>query len=299
MKKFLLGAHMPTTGGFYHAAHFGQEIGCSAIQIFTKSNRQWSAKPIDENDAEKFKRAIKDCQINYVVAHASYLINLASPSHETQEKSILALQIELERCNQLAIPELVLHPGSKIDLTNEQAILQVSKNINTVLNNSAGETKILLETMAGQGSTIGNSFEQIAQIIANVKKQSQIGVCLDTCHIFAAGYDFENSNKYLKMWQDFEKKIGLKKLNLIHLNDSKKELGARVDRHAEIGDGKIGIESFRLIMNDHKLIEIPKILETPKENLHDDQKNMQVLIDLLTPENKKYLTRTNLEKYLI
>lgn len=298
MKKILLGAHMPTAGGFYKAAIYGQETGCSAIQIFTKSNRQWHAKPITTADISRFKDSIKERNINYVNAHASYLINLASPDIDTQNISIKALQTELDRCHQLGISDLVLHPGAKKDLSDEVAIEQVAKNINLALANSPHDTKILLETMAGQGSSIGSSFAQLAQIIALIKNPKRIGVCLDTCHIFAAGYDFTTPNKYTQMWQEFNKNIGLNKLGLIHLNDSQKPLGAKVDRHAEITGGLIGEIAFRLIMNDQNLIAIPKILETPKEELDADRRNLKLLISLLDSENRKYAEKTNLAIYL-
>ncbi len=298
MKKFLLGAHMPTTGGFYHAAKFGQATGCSAIQIFTKSNRQWQAKPIDSEAVFKFKEAISQHNINYVVAHACYLINLASPDQETQNKSIAALEIELARCHELGINNLVLHPGSRLTQPEDQALKQVARNISLALANSPGNTKILIETMAGQGSTIGHTFEQLAEIMTGVKQRSRVGVCVDTCHIFAAGYDFNTVEKYNAMWQRFDRIIGIDKLGLIHLNDSKKELASRVDRHAEIGDGQIAISAFKLIMNDPKLLAIPKILETPKEDLATDVKNIRKLIGLLEAENLKYLNKTNLEQYL-
>lgn len=298
MKKFLLGAHMPTTGGFYHAAKFGQDAGCSAIQIFTKSNRQWQAKKIDADAIYKFKEAIVQHNINYIVAHACYLINLASPDQEIQNKSISALEIELARCQELGIDNLVLHPGSKLNQPQEKALNQVSHNINIALSNSPGQTKILLETMAGQGSTVGNTFEELAQIIAGIKQQSRIGVCVDTCHIFAAGYDFNTPEKYNDLWHNFNNIIGMEKLGLIHLNDSKKELGSRIDRHAEIGGGQIAPTAFKLIMNDPKLLTIPKILETPKEDLATDVKNIRKLVGLIETENFKYLDKTNLEKYL-
>jgi deoxyribonuclease-4 len=298
MKKILLGAHMPTTGGLYKSAICGQEAGCSAIQIFTKNNRQWHAKPITASDATLFKDSIKNCNINYVNAHASYLINLASPELNTQRISVKALQLELDRCHQLGISDLVLHPGAKKDLPDESAIEQVAKNINLVLASSPHDTKILLETMAGQGSSIGSSFTQLAQIIALIKEPERVGVCLDTCHIFAAGYDFTTPIKYTQMWQEFDKIIGLSKLGLIHLNDSKKALGSKVDRHAEIKDGFIGETAFRLIMNDQRLNAIPKILETPKEELDADRRNLKFLISLLDTKNIKYIEKTNLAIYL-
>jgi deoxyribonuclease-4 len=298
MKKFLLGAHMPTTGGFYKSALFGQEVGCSAIQIFTKSNRQWQAKNITAEDADLFKSALHESKIQYTVAHASYLINLASPEQATQTKSIQALEIELERCHQLGIKDLVLHPGSRKDAPISQALKQVAQNINLALTNSPKNTRILIETMAGQGSSVGSSFEQLAEILTHINTSSRVGICLDTCHIFAAGYDFTTIDNYHLMWKAFNETIGFNKLGLIHLNDSKKELGCKVDRHEGIGHGKIGKQAFELIMNDLKLIGVPKILETPKEDLEMDKKNLKYLVNLLNKDHLKWLVETNLEMYL-
>lgn len=298
MKKFLLGAHMPTAGGFYKAAFFGKEVGCTAIQIFTKSNRQWQAKDILLQEANSFKKALTECKITYVATHASYLINLASPEQATQTKSIQALEIELERCHQLGITDLVLHPGSRKDLPKNQALKQVAQNLNLALENSPKNTKILIETMAGQGSTIGDSFEALAEILTHVQAQSRVGICLDTCHIFAAGYDFTTHDKYHQLWQSFNQIIGFNKLGLIHLNDSKKTLGCKVDRHEGIGNGQIGKHAFELIMNDINLLEIPKILETPKEDLEMDKKNIKYLINLLKKDHLEWISNTNLEVYL-
>ena len=298
MKKILLGAHMPTTGGLYHAAQFGKTVGCTAIQIFTKSNRQWQTKIITNEEAKKFKDELKINSIDYVNVHASYLINLASPETDTQKKSIQALEIELARCHQLGITDLVLHPGARKELPELQALKQVATNLNLALANSPQTTRVLLETMAGQGSTIGNSFEQLATIMEQVHDQSRIGVCIDTCHIFAAGYDFSDAKNYYELWTKFNKIIGIKKLGLIHLNDSKKELGSHVDRHEGIGDGKIGKQAFELIMNDENLIFVPKILETPKEDLEMDRRNISFLINLLHKNNLKWVKDSNLELYL-
>lgn len=298
MKKILLGAHMPTVGGFYKSAFFGKEAGCTAIQIFTKSNRQWQAKNITIEDINSFKHALKQSKIQYTAAHASYLINLASPEQATQTKSIQALEVELERCHLLGITDLVLHPGARKDLPIKQALKQVAQNINLALENSPKNTRILIETMAGQGSTVGTYFEQLAEILMHIKIQSRVNICLDTCHIFAAGYDFTTSEKYHLMWEKFNNIIGYSQLGLIHLNDSKKELGCYVDRHEKIGTGKIGKQAFDLIMNDIKLIDIPKILETPKEDIQMDKENLMYLIKLLEKSHLDWITETNLDIYL-
>lgn len=299
MKKYLIGAHMPIAGGFYKAAIAGKEAGCSAIQIFTKSNRQWRAKEISTEDAKLFNEYLKECNIQYVVAHASYLINVCSPDKDTQKKSIDALIIELKRCNQLQIKDLVLHPGSRKTAPENATLEQAIENINLVLDNTPKDTRILLETMAGQGSAVGYKFEQLGKIISGIKQQDRIGVCFDTCHALAAGYNFLTNEDYETTWKEFDKAIGINKLKLFHFNDSKKDLGSRVDRHEHIGQGKVGEQAFKLILNDLRFSNIPKILETPKEgDLEDDKKNLTTLVRLIEKENLKHLKGTSLEVYL-
>lgn len=298
MKKMLLGAHMPVAGGLESAAKFGQAVGCSAIQIFTKSNRQWAAKAITDTEADQFKAAIKACNINYVMVHACYLINICSPETDILHKSTTALATELKRCSQLGIRDLVLHPGARKTAELSSTIKQAAAAINLALSQSPQDTRILLETMAGQGSSVGSNFEELAQILALVRDQDRVGICLDTCHIFASGLNFDTIKDYEQLWRDFDKTIGRSKLGAIHLNDSQKGLGSKVDRHENIGKGKIGISGFEYLMNDPLLINLPKIMETPKMDLADDQQNMAILLELLTVENQKSLFGTNLESYL-
>lgn len=208
------------------------------------------------------------------------MINLGSSSHEVVEKSKLALTEELKRCDDLDILFLVLHPGTQGELSEEVALQSIAESINKALEATI-HCSVLIETMAGQGKTVGYSFEQIATIIKNIEQKNRIGVCLDTCHIFAAGYSFQNEKEYEKLWQDFDLTIGQNYLKLIHLNDSKREHGSRVDRHEHIGQGKIGLKSFELIMLDKKLEDVPKILETPADNGEaGDIKNIALLKDL-------------------
>lgn len=267
-KNNLIGAHVSIVGGFDQAIVRGEKINANCIQIFTKSNRQWRAKKITEIEAKKFAQAQKNSKIQIVVAHASYLINVGSSSLATQKKSIAALTEEIQRCAMLKIPYLVLHPGTfdkknnlpeniKITATNiDKAITQAkTKNIT-----------ILLETMAGQGSTAGSTFEELAELLKKIKHKKQIGICVDTCHIFAAGYNFSTKKKYHELWKQFDKIIGIKKIKVIHVNDSKKECGSKVDRHEHIGKGKIGEKSFKFFMQDSHFKNIPKIIETPKDD---------------------------------
>lgn len=282
----LLGSHMSIAGGLEKSLYRGASIGCTAIQIFTHSNRQWKINDITIEQINQFEQAKKSTNIYHIVVHASYLINLGSQSPETVQKSLYTLDQELKRCDQLGIPYLVLHPGS--GLGNKDTIEccnQLIANLNLLFEKATYKVMLLLENMAGQGSCVGACFEQLAYIINHVNinnTKNNIGVCLDTCHAYAAGYEFSTEETYKKMWAEFDHYIGIDKLKVIHINDSKKPLGSRVDRHANIGQGMIGLSAFELIMNDPQLIAIPKILETPKnENLHEDTINMEVLKKLI------------------
>jgi len=293
MKKkpcLLLGAHMSIAGGLEKAIEQGDSIGCTAIQLFTKSNRQWHAKKITEQECELFKQTWKDARyVQAIVAHCSYLINIGAASKEVEKKSVKSLALELDRCERLGIPHLVLHPGSYTGGEEESCLAQIAANIDVVLEEVPGKSKILIETMAGQGKTVGYLFEQIAAIRKMVKNKRRVGVCVDTCHIFAAGYEFSTPSTYKAMWRDFDKVIGMGHLKAIHMNDSEKGLGSRVDRHADIGKGKRGLEPFRLIMNDPALYDIPKVLETPKRDLDDDVRNLKVLEKLMTGKTREEL----------
>ena len=287
--RLLLGAHMSIAGKFENAIEQGASIGCTTIQIFTKSNRQWQANPITIAEANAFRAAAKASNIYPVVAHATYLINIGSPNTDIEKKSIAAVIDELARCQMLDIPYLVLHPGSHTDTDERQCLERIARNLDTILESTPDNTKILLETMAGQGSSVCYTFDKIGTILNLVRNKNRIGVCFDTCHAFAAGYDFATPEAYNAMWEAFDKSIGLQHLYVIHVNDSLKERGSRVDRHADIGKGKIGLEAFSLLFNDPRFFDIPKILETPKENLADDARNMHIIKELLNNATKKAL----------
>jgi len=259
----LLGAHMSIGGGVFNAILRGKELGCTTIQIFTKSANQWKAKEITSADIEKFKQVQKETQITPVVAHDSYLINIGSSDKDLLQKSRESLLLELTRSEKLGLLYLVMHPGSNPDA--KEGIKKISDSLNWVLSQSSKyKAKICLETTAGQGSTLGYRFEQIAQIIDLVDEKERLGVCYDTSHTFAAGYDIRDKKAYTNTFKEFDKIVGLKKICVIHLNDSKKELGTRVDRHEHIGKGFIGLEAFKILMNDPEFEKIPKIIETPK-----------------------------------
>lgn len=287
--SLLLGAHMSIAGGLEQALIKGESIGCTAIGMFTKSNRQWGAKALTSSEIELFKATKRNSAVQQVVAHASYLINLAASDQALYEKSIAALIDEINRCNQLDIPYLVLHPGSAGIQQNHAALARIATGINTVFNKTSGNVMLLLETMAGQGSSTCSRFEELAAILAAIDQKKRIGVCFDTCHIFAAGYDISSLVAYENTWREFDQTIGIDQLRAFHINDSLKELASRVDRHANIGEGKIGITAFTLIMNDERFFSIPKIIETPKgeTELDDDIRNIALLKSLLSEDARK------------
>jgi len=277
------GAHESISGGVFNAIERGQTATCDTIQMFNKSNSQWRAKKIEQAELDKYFEMIKETGVTVSTSHSSYLINIASPVKELNEKSYNALKEEMERCQMLKIPNLVLHPGSHVGTGEEAGIKRIIKNLNKLFkelkNNSVC---LLLETTAGQGSNLGYTFYQIGEMIDGVKVQDRIGVCLDTCHIFAAGYPISDPKEYKKTMKKFDDIIGIDKLKIIHMNDSKKEFGSRKDRHEHIGKGHIGIEAFRNIVNDKKLQHIPMILETPKEEeLKEDIENLKLLRSLV------------------
>ncbi len=287
----LLGAHMSIAGGLEHAIFAGESIGCTAIQIFTHSNRQWHMKPLTEEAINLFKEAkTKSPLIKSVVVHASYLLNIGSHDKQIREKSQKALREELIRCEQLSIPYLIIHPGSSGTGDVTESINYIAEQLSKTFNEVPGKSKILLENMAGQGSAVAATFEQLEAIRQKSEHRSRIGICFDTCHAFAAGYNFSTEQHYEQLWQNFDDIIGLNNLHAIHINDSKKECGSRVDRHEHIGKGKIGLEAFRLLMNDPRFFGVPKILETPKEHdLKEDIENLEILKNFLTPKTKDIL----------
>ncbi len=260
----LLGAHVSIAGGLYKAPARGTELGCTAIQIFTKNQVQWQAPPLAEADIQNYKPTYQAAGLKAVCSHDSYLINIGSADSALLEKSRNAFIDEIQRAHLLEIPYLVFHPGAFKSGNEKECLRIIAESINFCLD-QIGKTpvQVLLETTAGQGTTVGYRFEQLRGIIDLVQRPANIGVCLDTCHIFVAGYDIRDENSYQKTIREFDDVIGLDRLKVIHLNDTKKAIGSRVDRHENIGLGTIGENGFRLIMNDNRLANIPKILETP------------------------------------
>ena len=275
----LLGSHVPTIGGVAAAIDRGVGIGCTAMQIFVKNNMQWSAKPMPETDALAFTKHPLRGKLGPVIAHAGYLINLAVEGTVNHEKSMKSLSDEMLRCEQLGIQSLVLHPGSHLGAGIEAGIGCVARNLDLLHAEHPNlKVRVALEITAGQGATLGARFEEIATIIASVADPSRLEVCFDTAHAFAAGYDLSAIDGAEKTFAEFDRVIGLYRLTVLHINDSKSALGSRVDRHDNLGKGKIGLDAFRWIMNAPELAHIPKILETPKgKDLAEDIEAMSVL----------------------
>ena len=279
----LLGAHTSTSGGVSKAIERAKLLNFSAIQIFTKNNNRWFSKPLEESEIEKFKTLDDKSTIKFIVSHDSYLINLCATSPELLKKSQKAFVDELERCELLGIPYLNFHPGSHTGRGEDDGLKVIADSINLEHSKTKGfNVSSMLEITAGQGTVLGYKFEQINRIIEKVEEKHRMSVCIDTAHMFAAGYDFRDEDSYYKTMKEFEDIIGIDRLKCFHLNDSKKELGSKVDRHEHIGKGFIGLNGFRNIMNDKRLINIPKILETPKgkEQL-EDLENLNTLKDLI------------------
>ncbi|MEO8377256.1 MAG: deoxyribonuclease IV, partial [Candidatus Sumerlaeota bacterium] len=276
-----LGSHMSIAGGVDKAPARGASVHSTAMQIFVKNNNRWDGPPITEAVEKAFAQELKKTRIplEHVFAHTCYLINLASTKPEVVEKSIVALQDELERCEQLGIPGVVMHPGSHLGAGVGAGINQIAELCMQVIENTPKvRTRILLETVAGQGSNIGADFGEIGQLLKKINKPSRMGVCMDTCHIFAAGYDIRDNYVYTKSMNEFEKEIGFKNLKAVHLNDSKHPLGSRKDRHEHIGKGHIGEAGFRFVITDPRFAKIPMSLETDKDDdLKEDRENLATL----------------------
>jgi len=268
-----IGAHVSTSNGVGQAPINANAIGAKAFALFTRNPSRWISKAMSDADIERFKSGCEQFGYtpDFILPHDSYLINLGSADVEKLEKSRAAFLDELHRCEQLGLKQLNFHPGSHLNLISPEACLDlIADSINIALEKSTG-VKAVIENTAGQGTNLGWRFEQIARIIDRVEDKSRVGVCIDTCHTFAAGYDLATAEGYEATWREFEDTIGLAYLSGIHLNDSKRELGSRVDRHAPLGQGALGEDFFRLFMNDSRVDNIPVILETPDETHWNDE----------------------------
>ncbi len=282
----LFGAHMSISGGLHNAVTAAAAHDCGTLQIFSKNANQWASKPLQELDIATFRKAVKLAKLKFVTAHDSYLINLASPDDGLYRKSIAAFVDEVERAEALGLSYLVTHPGAHTGSGVDAGIAKVVAALDEVHTRTAGfKVKVLLELTAGQGSCLGAKFEEIAAILDRVKEAKRLGVCLDTCHVFAAGYEIHTEAGYAAMFEQFDDLVGIAKLKLFHINDSAKPLGSRVDRHAGLGLGHIGLEAFRRLVNDPRFAKLPMILETPKEDANDapmDPVNLGLLRGMLT-----------------
>jgi deoxyribonuclease-4 len=279
-----LGAHESIAGGLHKAFDRARSVGCETVQIFVKSNRSWAVKPLAEEDVARFKAKAEETGIGPVVGHTSYLLNLGTHDEALWAKSRDMLIIELERCGVVEVPWLVLHPGSHVGAGEEAGLAQVAQALGEVHAATPGfRTRILLETTAGQGTSLGCRFEHLAWLMGHTPEGERLGVCLDTCHVFAAGYELRTTAGYADTMEAFDRVIGLKRLHAIHLNDCKGNLGSRKDRHEHIGKGNIGLEGFRHVVNDSRLAGLPALLETPKgDDLHEDRENLTMLRSLIT-----------------
>ena len=279
-----LGAHESISGGLSWAIERGYAVGADVIQIFTKSNHQWSGGTYESADIELFRARAVETGIEVVASHASYLINLASPDRSLRRKSVAALVDEIARCDQLGIPNLVIHPGAHVGSGETAGLRAIVRSLNEALSRTDAGVCVCLESTTGQGSTLGYCLEHLSQILneANSATATRLGVCLDTCHLFAAGYDLRDPDRCETTIGDIIRLVGSAQLKVIHLNDSQGTLGSRKDRHAHIGGGELGLTGFENVLRDDRLAAVPMILETPKEeDLVEDLLNLLLLRSLV------------------
>lgn len=283
----LFGAHMSIAGGCHHAVLAAEKYGCDTVQIFTKNANQWQAKDLTDDDVRTFRAERRRTRLRQCLAHDSYLINLASPDEALYRRSVEAFVVEVERAERLGLSYLVTHPGAHVDSGEEAGLARVATALDEVHARCPGfRVRVLLEITAGQGSSLGHRFEHLARILALVADPRRLGVCFDTCHALAAGYALAPEAEYQATFRAFDRTIGLRWLRAFHVNDSRKPLGSRVDRHAHIGKGCLGLEPFRLLVNDPRFRQRPMILETPKETTAEgdmDAVNLRTLRELLRP----------------
>lgn len=278
-----LGAHMSISGGLHLAVDRAVAAGCGVLQVFTRNSNQWKGKPISEPDVELFRQKFAASGLHEVISHDIYLINLAAAPGDVRDKSLAAFRDELETCTKLGIKKVVMHPGSHTTDTPEAGLGRIIDAFDQLFGEVPQfDGHVLLETTAGQGTNLGRTFEELQAIIKGSKFPERFAVCFDTCHTFAAGYDTATEDGYRDTMEQFDRLIGLEKLQCFHFNDSKKGLGSRVDRHEHIGQGALGLNPFRFILNDPRFVKVPKILETPKgDNDEMDAVNLGILRGLV------------------
>lgn len=282
----LFGAHMSIAGGCHNALLEAAAKGCDSVQIFTRAPGQWSGRELSDEDARLFRRTLRQTRLRLPMAHDCYLTNLPSPEEALYRRSLETFLAELQRVERLGLRYLVMHPGAHVDSGEEAGLARVAAALDEIhARTPKGRVRVLLETTAGQGSTLGHRFEHLARILTLVAEPDRLGVCFDTCHVFAAGYALAPAAEYRATMRGFERTIGLAKLHAFHVNDSRKPQGSRVDRHAHIGRGEMGLEPFRLLVNDRQFRNRPMILETPKEEGEEsdmDAVNLATLRGLVT-----------------
>jgi deoxyribonuclease-4 len=287
----LFGSHLSIAGGYYKAVDSAASLGFQTVQLFTKNNNQWAGKPLTDEDIRLFREAIAKTGIRRPCAHDSYLINLASPDDALWEKSLNAVVEELQRAEALGLDGVVMHPGSFVSSSEQEGLQRIVKGLDEAHRRTRGfRCEYWLETTAGQGSNLGHRFEQIAAILQDVRESERLGVCVDSCHIFAAGYPLETKAEYAATMSQFDDIIGINRIRAWHLNDSKKGLGSRVDRHEHIGEGCLGLEPFRHILNDIRFADTPMYLETEKgdrEGINLDAMNLETLQSLVKKPSKR------------
>jgi len=279
----ILGAHQSIASGYYKAVEIAHRLKCDCVQVFTKNNNQWRAKELTDEDVRLFKGKLKELGVTHPLAHDSYLINLASPDPVLWKKSVDSFVMEMLRADRLGIPYLVTHPGAHTTSSEDAGVAEVVRALDETHRQTRGiRTKCLLETTAGQGSCLGRTFEQLATMIDGVQDPDRLGVCVDTCHIFAAGYPISTEKDFKATMRALDKTVGVTLVKAFHLNDSAKPLGSRVDRHAHIGKGMIGKEAFRLLLNDKRFSKVPMYLETPKGSGQDEKEGKFDTMNLKT-----------------
>jgi deoxyribonuclease-4 len=274
-----LGAHMSIAGGVARAIRRGESVGCETIQIFTKNNNRWVGKPLLPEECDEFAREQARTGIEPIFAHNCYLINLASPREELYERSITAMRDEIERAEALGLSAIVLHPGAHKGTGLKAGVRRIASALDRLSEECPGyRPRLLLETTAGQGTSIGHRFAHLRMIMEGVSRPEHLGVCIDTCHMLAAGYEIRTAAGYEQTLRELDDAVGLGNVRAAHLNDSLRDLGARVDRHTHIGQGTLGLEPFRLLLNDPRLANVPGVLETPKnEACDEDRVNLEIL----------------------
>ncbi len=280
----LLGAHMSISGGLDQALLRGQAAGCDVVQIFSKNSNRWRAKPLTDSEISQFKKTRDDTGVKPLLVHSAYLINLCTPDDTAWARATDALQMEMERAEALDIPYLVLHPGAHMGAGAEVGVARAAQALNLLHRKTEGfRLNILIELTAGQGTCVGHRFEEVGALLARIEAPERVGVCFDTCHVFAAGYPMQTRAEYDETFAALDAAVGLSRIRAFHVNDCKKELGCRVDRHDHIGRGKMGIAPFSYLMNDARFVGLPMVLETPKgDDLEEDRMNLALLRGLVS-----------------